>query len=99
MAELSERQFDFVKELCRNKVYLVIIPSIIDNDPATAKALYKENFAIIQGVIDLGFLKEVSNEFQDVQAAHRAETGREFRAFVLSEQAIKMFTPESGAVN
>ena len=101
MDELSEIQFKFIKALCANHMYLMIIPTLRDDDSNEAKELYNKNYQDIKNIIDLGFLEDATDKFENAQPEAIARTGRGFTAYTLTPLAIQMFDPsvKEGVVN
>ena len=83
MTEINEQQFSFLKEMCDNEAYIMVIPELNVNDT---------HFKELQGLIDGGCLEDITPAFADAQHA-----GRPFAAFSLTRQAVQMFTSRAAS--
>ncbi len=99
MTELNESQFFFLKGVIDARAGLIIIPDTRDDDPQEQRDQYAKNFADIQGVIDAGFLENITEHFVESQEMAKQRTGRTFKAFAITDAAVRMFAPPEGGVN
>jgi hypothetical protein len=97
--ELNEAQFYFLKGVVDARAGIIIIPDIREDDPQDQKDHYAKNFNDIQGVIDAGFLENVTDKFAESQEEAKKRIGRTFKALAITELAIQMFAPSEGSAN
>ncbi len=97
--ELNEKQFQFLKALANTDTALIFMPhSLPTDDPSDMIRAY-ENKKLLTGLVNLGYVKDVTEQFEHVLEPIRKQKQREFSAFILTEVAVKMFKPEDGEVH
>lgn len=93
MMELTEKQFNVIKYFCEIGAALVFLPLAVEHDTDTHKQLVRENIEIIGPLVDEGFMTDVTSDFADELEKIRIAGERGFKAFMLTEKAVKMFLP------
>lgn len=112
MEELTKEMFDILKTLCANRVFTVLVPDVLESDSEQIHANHANHIKTFTTLIAHGFAKEITSEFEatikEIKAeqekliasgSHEQALIRGFTAFVLTEQAVSMFSAPEGLVN
>lgn len=97
--ELSEGQFNVIKNMCKSKVYVVLSPHNQAGDPEEVRDGYIKNQTMFNDLVRQGFMRNITNEFSKLLSEAREKGGRTFDAYALEPVAIQMFEPPEGLVN
>ena len=102
MAEVSEKQFNLIKQFCKYGTGLVMCPIAMESDGAEMIQASATNVADLAALADGGFLTDFTNEFIE---AYRTNIGgnppRPVKAYIITKMAYDMFGPKDteGMVN
>ena len=99
MSELNEKQFQFLKALANTDTALIFMPHSLPTDDPSEMIRSYENKKLLTGLRKLGYVEEVTEQFEHVLEPIRKQKQREFSAFILTELAVKMFKPEEGEIH
>lgn len=97
--ELTEEQFKLLKAMCEQEVYVMLSPELMPEDTPKMVENRNKNKAMIDGLIAAGFATDVTEKFSKVREQCKEDGVRLFEVFMLTEAAVRMFTPMEGGVN
>lgn len=98
-SQLTEKQFELIKELVSNGGVLMLCPEISEDDDEDTKIELAENRINVEALASAEFLKDVSDKCQKAIDVSIEITGRSFKAYMLTETAYHLFNPQEGVVN
>jgi len=90
---LSEKQFNFLKALCENETYIMLVPAVLDEDPEELKEKHRAGMTDIRELAEMGFIENITDKFQEMLDIVKKEGARGFEAFLVTADTARMFTP------
>ena len=97
--ELSEWQFKILKEMCKQRVYVVFGPHNLSGDTDEVRNGYIKNLTQLHDLVKQGFMVNVTSDFTNVLNDARAKRQRTFDAFAVTPMGVQMFEPPEGLIH